>query len=283
MPEDLMQGSRRTGVELDAITARIARRLYPDSTVFAKGFEDTPLPDNFFDAAIGNIPFGKLSGVRSRLSRPAGPAKAGKTTAARMRRNASARPNQHKGQTNPCCARETRGDTMKYLERVLASRGLAIFFGAGVAAFRGFTFSLSHKTIHQAAPPFVEHSITGSDLGQILRDFQKHDERMNRQQIEHQEKTDAALLQQLKAERERQRKEQERKDAEQHQKNIAAAIFGVVCGVPAFFIVYTLAFGANTAFARAIRPETVNWAYATAEVADEIRDGVGPVLLAPSC
>ena len=41
-----------------AITARIAKCLYPDSTVFAKGFEETALPDNFFDAAIGNIPFG---------------------------------------------------------------------------------------------------------------------------------------------------------------------------------------------------------------------------------
>jgi len=58
MPDDLVPGSRRTGVELDSITARIAQRLYPDSTIFAKGFEDTPLPDNYFDAAIGNIPFG---------------------------------------------------------------------------------------------------------------------------------------------------------------------------------------------------------------------------------
>ncbi len=58
MPDELQQEARRTGVELDSITARIAQRLYPDSTVFAKGFEDTPLPDNYFDAVIGNIPFG---------------------------------------------------------------------------------------------------------------------------------------------------------------------------------------------------------------------------------
>ncbi len=58
MPDELLPGSRRTGVELDSITARIAKCLYPDSTVFAKGFEETALPDNFFDAAIGNIPFG---------------------------------------------------------------------------------------------------------------------------------------------------------------------------------------------------------------------------------
>jgi len=58
MPEYLLPGCRRTGVELDGITARISRQLYPDATIFAKGFEETLLPDNFFDAVIGNIPFG---------------------------------------------------------------------------------------------------------------------------------------------------------------------------------------------------------------------------------
>jgi N12 class adenine-specific DNA methylase len=48
----------RTGVELDSITARIAQKLYPDSTIFQKGFEETPLPDNYFDAVVGNVPFG---------------------------------------------------------------------------------------------------------------------------------------------------------------------------------------------------------------------------------
>ena len=57
MPES-MQGGHRTGVELDSITARIAQKLYPDSTIFAKGFEETPLPDNYFDAVVGNVPFG---------------------------------------------------------------------------------------------------------------------------------------------------------------------------------------------------------------------------------
>jgi N12 class adenine-specific DNA methylase len=52
-----MQG-HRTGVELDSITARIAKKLYPDSTIFHKGFEETPLPDNYFDAVVGNVPFG---------------------------------------------------------------------------------------------------------------------------------------------------------------------------------------------------------------------------------
>jgi len=61
MPDELFPGSRRTGVELDGITARIAKCLYPDATVLAKGYEDTPLPDNFFDAVIGNIPFGNYA------------------------------------------------------------------------------------------------------------------------------------------------------------------------------------------------------------------------------
>lgn len=58
MPDDLSQGSHRTGVELDSVTARIAKKLYPDSIVFAKAFEETPLPDNYFDAVVGNVPFG---------------------------------------------------------------------------------------------------------------------------------------------------------------------------------------------------------------------------------
>ena len=60
MPES-MQGGHTTGVELDSITARIARKLYPDSTIFAKEFEETPLPDNYFDAIVGNVPFRELT------------------------------------------------------------------------------------------------------------------------------------------------------------------------------------------------------------------------------
>jgi N12 class adenine-specific DNA methylase len=60
MPET-MQGGHKTGVDLDSITARIAKKLYPDSTIFAKGFEETPLPDNYFDAVVGNVPFGNYA------------------------------------------------------------------------------------------------------------------------------------------------------------------------------------------------------------------------------
>jgi adenine-specific DNA methylase len=69
MPES-MQGGHRTGVELDSITARI---LYPDSTIFEKGFEETPLPDNYFDAVAGNVPFGDYGihdpTIKSQLTR----------------------------------------------------------------------------------------------------------------------------------------------------------------------------------------------------------------------
>src|SRR5579871_4299249 len=57
MPERL-SGGHRTGVELDGLTARIAKKLYPDSTIYAQGFEETPLPDNYFDVVVGNVPFG---------------------------------------------------------------------------------------------------------------------------------------------------------------------------------------------------------------------------------
>jgi N12 class adenine-specific DNA methylase len=61
MPPAVLPGCNRTGVELDSLTARIAQKLYPDSTIFAKGFEETPLPDNYFDAVVGNVPFGNYA------------------------------------------------------------------------------------------------------------------------------------------------------------------------------------------------------------------------------
>ncbi len=58
MPENLYPGAKRTGVELDSVTARIASKLYPDSNIQARPFEETQFPPNFFDAVVGNIPFG---------------------------------------------------------------------------------------------------------------------------------------------------------------------------------------------------------------------------------
>ena len=58
LPEK-MQESRLYGVELDGITGRIARQLYPNADVKIIGFEKTDYPNDFFDVAIGNVPFGQ--------------------------------------------------------------------------------------------------------------------------------------------------------------------------------------------------------------------------------
>lgn len=57
MLPDSMAGSRLYGVELDSITGRIARQLYPKANITVAGFETTDRRD-FFDLAIGNVPFG---------------------------------------------------------------------------------------------------------------------------------------------------------------------------------------------------------------------------------
>ena len=57
MPEE-MRGSRLYGVEKDSVSGRIAKLLYPDAKIKVSGFEETQFPDNFFDVAVGNIPFG---------------------------------------------------------------------------------------------------------------------------------------------------------------------------------------------------------------------------------
>ena len=58
LPEK-MQESRLYGVELDGITGRIAMQLYPNADVKITGFEKTDYPNDFFDVAIGNVPFGQ--------------------------------------------------------------------------------------------------------------------------------------------------------------------------------------------------------------------------------
>ncbi|KKK65661.1 hypothetical protein LCGC14_2971900, partial [marine sediment metagenome] len=57
-PQDINANSRWSGVELDSITGRIGRLLYPESDVRVEGFQDAQMPDNFYDLAISNVPFG---------------------------------------------------------------------------------------------------------------------------------------------------------------------------------------------------------------------------------
>ncbi len=57
MPES-MADSKIYGIELDNITGRIAQQLYQKNSVAIQGYEDTTLPDSFFDVAVGNVPFG---------------------------------------------------------------------------------------------------------------------------------------------------------------------------------------------------------------------------------
>ena len=57
LPEGMSE-SKLYGVELDSITGRIARQLYPNARIEVNGFEKTQYPDGVFDLAIGNVPFG---------------------------------------------------------------------------------------------------------------------------------------------------------------------------------------------------------------------------------
>lgn len=58
MIPDSMKDSKLYGVELDDISGRIAKQLYQKANIKIQGFEENNYPDNFFDVAIGNVPFG---------------------------------------------------------------------------------------------------------------------------------------------------------------------------------------------------------------------------------
>ena len=58
MLPDSLEDCKLYGVELDSISGRIVRQLYQKSTVAVQGYEDTNLPNSFFDVAVGNVPFG---------------------------------------------------------------------------------------------------------------------------------------------------------------------------------------------------------------------------------
>ncbi len=68
VPES-MAASRLYGVELDSVSGRIARQLYPKASIEINGFEKTQYPDGFFDLAIGNVPFGNYKLTDRRYER----------------------------------------------------------------------------------------------------------------------------------------------------------------------------------------------------------------------
>ena len=57
---DSMQNSKLHGVEIDSLTGRIAKQLYPKANIAIEGFEKTNLPDDHFDVVLGNVPFGEI-------------------------------------------------------------------------------------------------------------------------------------------------------------------------------------------------------------------------------
>ena len=59
LPES-MQNSKLHGVEIDSLTGRLAKQLYPKANIAIEGFEKTNLPDDHFDVVLGNVPFGEI-------------------------------------------------------------------------------------------------------------------------------------------------------------------------------------------------------------------------------
>ena len=69
MPDDMRQSSRLHGVEIDSITGRIAKQLYQNADIQVAGYENTAFSDNYFDAAVGNVPFGSYGVFDKRYNR----------------------------------------------------------------------------------------------------------------------------------------------------------------------------------------------------------------------
>lgn len=68
IPENLIS-SHFYGIELDSLTGRIAKQLYQNVNIAIEGYENTKLPDSFFDIAIGNIPFGQFKVLDKRYDK----------------------------------------------------------------------------------------------------------------------------------------------------------------------------------------------------------------------
>jgi N12 class adenine-specific DNA methylase len=68
MPDEMRARSQLTGVEIDPLTARLARALYPDAEIRAQPFEEVTLATNRFDLAISNVPFGDYAPFDAKLN-----------------------------------------------------------------------------------------------------------------------------------------------------------------------------------------------------------------------
>lgn len=60
MPSEMQENSQLYGVEIDSISGRIAKALYPDADIAIQGFEKNSFQNGCFDVAVGNVPFGEL-------------------------------------------------------------------------------------------------------------------------------------------------------------------------------------------------------------------------------
>ena len=69
MPQEISDGAKLYGVELDEVTGEIAAKLYPQAKVQIKGFEETSFPQDYFDVVVGNVPFGGYGVYDSEYSR----------------------------------------------------------------------------------------------------------------------------------------------------------------------------------------------------------------------
>ena len=69
LPEEMQENSKLYGVELDSISGRISKQLYPNANIQVKGFEETNYNNNSFDIAIGNVPFGNFKVLDSKYDK----------------------------------------------------------------------------------------------------------------------------------------------------------------------------------------------------------------------
>ncbi|MBQ3427526.1 MAG: DEAD/DEAH box helicase family protein [Clostridia bacterium] len=69
MLPDSLSECKMYGIEIDSISGRIAQQLYQNNSVAIQGYEDSALPDSFFDAAVGNVPFGQFKVMDKRYDK----------------------------------------------------------------------------------------------------------------------------------------------------------------------------------------------------------------------